>query len=99
MNQQELKAAAENYKSNLKLYSLRDRKQNTFKAPATSANIAVLTRDLTEVINNNAESPLSKHSEDYELYEIGEFDEITGKITPSEHPDFILTLSELKGDS
>ena len=78
-----------------KLYVIRDTKMLTYRNPVACPNVAVMTRELTEVANN-PESPFSKHATDYELYEIGEFDEKTGLIIGQEQPVFILTLSELQ---
>ena len=79
----------------MKLYSIRDTKMNTYNAPVGSPNVAVITRDLTEIVNN-PEHRWSKHASDFELFEVAEYDEKTGVITAPEKPDFILTLSELK---
>lgn len=70
---------------------------NTYNLPNGSPNVAVVTRDLTQIINDpNKHTGFQKYPEDFELYEIGEFDENTGEINTPDKPNFILTLSELK---
>lgn len=79
----------------VKLYSIRDTKMLTYAPPVPAPNIAVLTRDLTEIVNN-PEHKFSKHATDFELFELGTYNDTNGQITPYDKPNFILTLSELK---
>lgn len=79
------------------IYSIYDKKMATYMPPVTSPNIAVMTRDLTEVINTNNVVKFAKYPADHDLYLLGTYDSITASFILLDAPDFIINLNELKG--
>lgn len=81
-----------------KLYTIYDKKMNTYMPPVISPNIAVMTRDLQEIVNTKKDSKLAKYPADHDLYELGNWDSSMGDIDKSDKPIFIINLQELKGE-
>jgi len=70
-----------------KLYSLRDAKAEVFMAPQAFQNKAVALRAVAESVNGiNKDSPIAKYPEDFGIYELGEFDDSTCRITLYDTP-------------
>lgn len=68
-----------------KVFALRDSKVDAYMPPVflrTSAEALRLLGDLT----TDSSSPVGKHPEDFALFELGEFDDSTGKITQLAQP-------------
>lgn len=59
----------------------------------SSLNEGTMQRDIASVVNTET-SFLGKNPEDYSLYSIGTFDDVTGVLTPDLH--FIVNLTDLK---
>lgn len=76
------------------IYSLKDVKAGTYSPPMTFLNRAVAIRSLAEAAQQ-PDTMLHKHGADYQLYELGEFDVNSAKITLRETPDYVITVSEL----
>lgn len=64
--------------------------------PMFTAHLAVMTRQLTEVCKDE-KSSLAKYPQDYEVYEIGDYDETRGIIIPIE-PKFVMNISEITNE-
>lgn len=62
------------------IVAVRDRQLNAFMRPFTAQTRGQAIRAFRDEVNRH-ESELNAHPEDYELYELGTFDEATGKIT------------------
>lgn len=72
-----------------------DKAGKVFNSPMSTAGIGALTRAIGDVVNSSEKSEIfAKHPDDFALYEIGIFDELTGKITPCD-PTFLLEISSL----
>ena len=80
----------------LKLYSIKDTKGG-FSAPFLAQNDALAARNVKTVINSQKGSPENLYPEDFELWYIGEFDEITGIIQPAAL-DCVCRLATLKDE-
>lgn len=78
------------------LYSIRDRKSGIYQNPLATPHLAEITRGLENAIRKEG-IPLNTHTEDYELYRVGYFDTLSGRITPEEKPIHMLNLIDLKG--
>lgn len=61
--------------------AVRDRAADTFGSPWFSAALGAAVRAFGDEINSS-ESVASKHPEDYDLYELGMFDDDTGMFEP-----------------
>lgn len=78
----------------LKIYSVRDSKTEAFARPFFLQNDQVMHRAILGA-KMDTESAMSKHAEDYSVYEIGTFDEDSGQIE-SKPPEFKLNLIDIK---
>lgn len=75
----------------LVMVTVRDAKMDMFMRPwftVTSAAAERAFRD--ELTRPSSESQMFKHPEDYSLYEIGLFEEETGKVHPYDVPRLII---------
>jgi hypothetical protein len=81
----------------LKIFALRDQKIDAFMNPIAMQTPGQVVRMLQDQITNNTDkdNTLATHSEDFELFEVGEFDTQTGVLigTP---PKSIILLQDLK---
>lgn len=62
-----------------KLYSVFDKKAAVYCAPFLAHNMASAIRDLSRAAND-PQSVVGQYPSDYELYEVGDWDENTGVI-------------------
>jgi len=62
------------------IVSVRDNAVETFARPFVVHHPRQAVRSFTDEVNN-PESEISRHAEDYELWEIGSFDDVTGQVT------------------
>lgn len=74
------------------IFCVFDSKARTFANPFTSTNSFTAIRDFATVANDPA-SIISKHAADFTLYELGEFDDESGLISP--HPQMIFHTTAL----
>lgn len=83
-----------------KLYVIRDEKSGLFDPPVLFHNRGDAMRGFSTVFQNS-NSMMSRFPNDYVIYEIGEFDDTTGKITSLDLPELVCRLEDLqpKGDS
>jgi len=79
----------------LKIYSLRDQKTDQYLNPMAMQTAGQIIRMLQDEMQNNKENMIGAHAEDFELFEIGEFDSETGVIT-GHTPKSVSVLSDLK---
>lgn len=76
----------------LKVYAVRD-----VKADAYSALVVLPTRGLAMRGFMDAccqKGPLSQYPEDHSLYELGEFDEVSGTISGYQTPQYVMSAVE-----
>lgn len=67
-----------------KIFSIRDRAIDSFGQPFYAPTVGGAIRSFSDEINRAAENnQLYKHSEDYDLYSLGEFDDQSGEFTTS----------------
>lgn len=69
----------------VKIYSVRDKVAETFDQPIFGLNDGMMLRWFEDMVNGKNDQ-WSKHAEDYSLWCIGEFNNITGEIFPSKDP-------------
>ena len=67
----------------LKIYSIKDTK-GAFEAPFLAQNDQLAARNVKTYINSQKGIAESLYPEDFELWYIGEFDELTGIINAAE---------------
>lgn len=78
----------------MNIFTIFDTKAKAYLQPFFSRNKATALREVTQVVNTPDHS-FNIHCEDYGLFQLGEYDEKTGKIE-SYPPIHIANLIELK---
>ncbi len=66
------------------IFSIRDSKAAAYLQPFLAQNAAVAVRLIADTAMDQG-SLLYKHPSDFELFQIGHFDQNTGAITPEKH--------------
>ena len=79
---------------NMKIYSIKDTKVGAFKSPFYSHNDSVAIRSLQNVVNDPNAGELHLNAEDFQLYRLGEFNDITGDILSN--VEFVANAIDLK---
>lgn len=69
----------------LKIYSIYDKKALAYTNPFYYHQKGQAIRALEDAVND-PQNPLSKHPEDFTLYELGEWDDTTGAIKAHQNP-------------
>lgn len=72
--------------------SVYDKRAEFFDRPFTAQSNGEMIRAFTDIAVN-ADHPIGQHPEDYSLYRIGYFDDVSGLITPE---DPILLINGLE---
>lgn len=62
-----------------KIVAIRDRATDTFSQPQYVAAIGGAVRSFSDLVNNK-ETDVGKHPDDFDLYELGEFDDDSGEF-------------------
>lgn len=71
----------------MKLYTIRDNKVEAYLPPFVAANPGTAMRMLVDDAKN-PNSMLGKHPSDFELFEIGEWNDVMGMVNPLEGRSF-----------
>lgn len=66
------------------LYAILDNKAEFYRGPYCARSRAEALRDFQRVANET-ETQIGRHPEDFTLYVIGEFNDITGEVIPHAH--------------
>lgn len=82
----------------LALFSVRDLKAGTYGQPFALANRQVAMRTFSTWVLN-PESFFSKFPHDFELFEVGSFDQLTGEFYSLDTPDYVCRASDLVGSA
>lgn len=77
------------------MYAVRDIKAETFMLPFVLQNDQVATRTFADMLIND-EHPFSKHARDYELYNIGDWDNESAQIDQHQIPKLLYNGQELR---
>jgi len=79
-----------------RMYSVRDNAVGSFGRPMFMRSDGEMTRSFMDEVNRD-DSPIGAHPEDYALFYVGEFDEMTGKVvSPTEPHSMGLAVSYVK---
>ena len=78
----------------LAIFSIYDQKADAYAQPFFCANANVAQRSVMQAMH--PDSQLYVHATDFVLFKIGEYDDSTGKITPTEFPENIATMQAIK---
>lgn len=80
-----------------KVFAIRDLKLSVFNIPFFQDSEIMAVRYVQSHMMNG-DSFLSQFAADYELFEIGEFDEIQGKINMLINPKFIISCASIQSN-
>lgn len=73
------------------LFTTYDRASETYSPPFAAPHSGVAIRGFTDAINNpNKDTDLSRHPDDFDLYEVGLWDSATGQVTPHKEPRSVI---------
>lgn len=77
------------------VYSIRDTKVSVYHVPFYAENEIMAIRSIQSHMSNG-ESFLSQYAPDYELYLLGQFDDVIGKFIMLDHPKFIISCASIQ---
>lgn len=78
------------------ILSLRDRKAELFMQPFFVVSLGVAYRNLLDELQRGGDdNVLAKHPGDFQLYDIGVFDDDTGEVTGHSHPRLLCEVEQL----
>jgi len=77
------------------VYSLFDRKLRQYGQLVLERNDYGVQRGLGDGIKAQGESLLAKHPEDFDLYQVAEFDDESGVVTALVPPRFVSSVSDV----
>lgn len=78
----------------LKMYSIRDSKAEVFNLPFYKKTPGEAQRDF-ETLVNDGKSTVNQYPSDFDLYEIGHYDDNTGKVVPHDTPTHVVKAIQL----
>lgn len=81
-----------------KIFSIRDTKGEFYSPPFYKHQTAEAIRDFTQAAND-PQSTISKFPEDFDLFELGTYDNLTGKIDPLDTPHHIVKANQVVKNS
>lgn len=77
-------------------FTVRDNKTDSFFDPIYFTHMSMAERAMVDCMND-ATHVLGKHTEDFALYYLGEYDDSTGKHELQDAPQHVANLVDLKG--
>lgn len=77
----------------MKIFAMKDMKADSYNQPFFSSNAATAIRQLAMGLKEN--SMLTDFAADFSLYEIGLFDQATGRISATADPYHVIDISEI----
>lgn len=77
----------------LNAYSILDEKSGTYDRPIFATTHAVAMRAFGDACKD-PNHPMAKHPEDYRLYHLGDFNQITGEMNSNPKPTFLASATE-----
>jgi len=72
----------------VKIFSIYDDKAQVYSNPFFMPHVGMATRAFADLVIDG-QSNISKHPSDFKLYQIGEFDDVSGEVISSNKPIFI----------
>jgi hypothetical protein len=81
----------------LVLCTVKDRAADAFGRPMFVPSVGVAIRSFSDEVNRkDAENQLYNHPDDFDLYELGEFDDNTGLFTLHDQPKLLSLGKQVK---
>ena len=78
------------------LYSFYDRIAGVYSAPFVGERKEAVIRGVKLAISQGGQQPWQIYPDDNDLYALAEMDDMTGRITAYDNPEFIIHLSDIK---
>lgn len=78
-----------------RVFAIRDEKAEAFMAPFVMPAVGLALRAFSDLVND-AGSSVGKHPSDYQLYQIGEFDDSSGLLVASNTPVLLANGGEMR---
>lgn len=78
------------------LVSIYDKKAAVYQQPFAFDNLYAALRTYSNAIIKNPDANIVRFAEDFDLYDVGFFDESNGLITAITPPNFIESMTNLK---
>lgn len=78
----------------LKIFAIRDSKAEFYNQPFYQHTRLEAERTFS-ALANDSKSTIAQHPEDYDLYHLGEYDNISGKIKVLDTPEHIVKAANL----
>lgn len=79
----------------MKIVAIKDLAVQAFMQPNFVSHVGLATRQFGEVCNDEKHE-FFRHAKDFEIYELGEFDDQTGEFDHNECPRLLARASDLK---
>lgn len=79
----------------MNVYSLLDRKLRQYGALALERNDFGIQRGIADGVRQQPDAMLARHPEDFDLYQVGEFDDESGVVVPVTPPRLVVNVAEL----
>jgi len=80
------------------MFSVRDTASGAFGYPFVAPHVGLAVRAFGDEANGSrGDNDLTRHPEQFDLYQIGEFDDVTGVVTPLDLPKLVTNAAALKG--
>jgi len=80
-----------------RIFSVLDKKAQIYNSPVCLHNIGVACRAFGELANN-PDHAYGKHPGDYEIWELGTYDDSNGKIVPHQEKLHVYDMIDLVAD-
>jgi len=80
------------------IFAIRDAKAEAFHTPFYAPTQGAAIRTISDYANEKG-SPLNNHPEDYMLFQLGAYNELSGEIRPLEQIEPIISILELMTDT
>lgn len=77
-----------------KLFTVYDEKVNSYGSPFVASSDGEASRMLSDAIDD-PNSLIARHPEDFSLYCVGEYNELSGIVTAYDAPQFIVKCNTL----
>lgn len=74
------------------LISVFDKKSSTYAPPLTFDHISAALRSYIAFARQKPDAMQVQFSEDYDLYEVGQFEAVSGQVTPTIPPQYVESL-------
>jgi hypothetical protein len=78
-------------------YAVYDRKAELFSAPFLEFKDGTAIRAIQDLVVNSPDHAFAKHSADFSLHKLGEFDDVSGVIT-GQMPEKLQEIENLVGE-